>query len=181
MANYKNLRYKFPTANLSGTAEASPAEGDIWYDSGKFYLGTSQSFSGTWSSGGNLSTARGFLAGAGTQSAGLCMGGTTGSASNVTEEYNGTVWSAGGNLGTARWEIPGAGTQTAGLCMGGWNGSAAQNVTEEYNGTSWSAGGNLSNTLKTLAGAGTQSAGLSMGGRDTSGSTIFNVTEEYDG
>jgi len=50
--------------------------------------------SGIWSSGGNLNTARYYLAGAGTQNAGLCMGGYTGSAySNVTEEYNGTTWS----------------------------------------------------------------------------------------
>jgi hypothetical protein len=42
----------------------------------------------SWSAGGNLATARDVLAGAGTQSAGLCMGGSTGSDSNVTEEYN---------------------------------------------------------------------------------------------
>ena len=90
MTNYKNVKYKFPTVTLSGTAEASPAEGDIWYDSGKFHLGTSQTFTpGVWSSGGNLGTARESLAGCGTQTAGLCMGGTTGSNSNVTEEYTG--------------------------------------------------------------------------------------------
>ena len=47
--------------------------------------------SGVWSSGGSLATARQYLAGAGTQTAGLCMGGNTGSKSAVTEEYNGTV------------------------------------------------------------------------------------------
>ena len=44
--------------------------------------------SATWSSGGNLATARRYLAGAGTQTAGLCMGGYTSSYSAVTEEYN---------------------------------------------------------------------------------------------
>jgi len=165
------------TLNLDGTTESSPAEGDIWYDSGKFYLGTSLSFSGVWSSGGNLGTARRYMPGAGTQSAGLCMGGDTGSISNVTEEYDGTSWSAGGNLGTARKQLAGAGTQSAGLCMGGDTGSVS-NVTEEYDGTSWSAGGNLGTARKYLAGAGTQSAGLCMGGSDGSRS---NVTEEYDG
>ena len=43
---------------------------------------------GSWSSGGDLITARSYLAGAGTQTAGLCMGGTTGSNSAATEEYN---------------------------------------------------------------------------------------------
>lgn len=84
---------------------------------------------GSWSSGGNLITARSYLAGAGTQNAGLCMGGYTGSYSRATEEYNGTSWSSGGNLITARYALAGAGTQTAGLCMGGDVGS---NKTEEY-------------------------------------------------
>ena len=42
----------------------------------------------SWSSGGNLITARHALAGAGTQAAGLCMGGYTDSNSAATEEYN---------------------------------------------------------------------------------------------
>ncbi len=118
------------TLNLDGTIESSPAEGDIWYNNGKFYLGTSLSFTGVWSSGGNVGTARRGLAGAGTQSAGLCMGGYVAALSNVTEEYDGTSWSSGGNLGTAR-ETAGAGTQSAGLCMGGYV-AAYSNVTEEY-------------------------------------------------
>ncbi len=89
---------------------------------------------GSWSAGGNLATARRYLAGAGTQDAGLCMGGgTTGSFSAATEEYNGTSWSAGGDLATARYGLAGAGTQDAGLCMGGYTGSFSK-VTEEYNG-----------------------------------------------
>ena len=121
------------TLNLDGTAEGSPAEGDIWYDNGKFYLGTSQSFSGVWNSGGNLGNQKRDLAGAGTQSAGLCMGGDPGSSyTNSTEEYDGTSWSAGGDLITARKYLAGAGTQSAGLCMGGDTGSVS-NVTEEYN------------------------------------------------
>jgi len=166
------------TLNLDGTTESSPAEGDIWYDSGKFYLGTSLSFTGVWSSGGNLATARSELAGAGTLTAGLCMGGTDGSDSNVTEEYDGTSWSAGGNLGTARRKLAGAGTQSAGLCMGGYEVTTNSNVTEEYDGTSWSAGGNLATARRYPAGAGTLIAGLCMGGY--TGSTS-NVTEEYDG
>ena len=88
---------------------------------------------GSWSVGGNLITARYGLAGAGTQTAGLCMGGTTGSNSAKTEEYNGTSWSAGGDLATARGSLAGAGTQTAGLCMGGYTSSISAK-TEEYNG-----------------------------------------------
>ena len=132
---------------------------------------------GIWASGGNLALARYASAGAGAQTAGLCMGGWTGSDSASTEEYNGTSWSSGGNLATARRYLAGAGTQTAGLCMGGWAGPVLA-VTEEYNGTSWSSGGNLATARYALAGAGTQSAGLSMGGDAT---TYLAVTEEYNG
>ena len=56
-----------------------------------------------WTSGGNLNTARGMLAGAGTQTAGLGFGGETSPGNrDETEEYNGTTWSNGGSLGTAR-------------------------------------------------------------------------------
>ena len=133
--------------------------------------------SASWTVGGNLNTARCALAGAGTQTAGLCMGGYTDSYSVITEEYDGTSWSAGGNLNTARNNLAGAGTQTAGLCMGGSTGAYSA-VTEEYNGTSWSAGGNLATARNELAGAGTQAAGLCMGGYVNSNSAI---TEEYDG
>jgi len=63
------------------------------------------------------------------------MGGTDGSNSNVTEEYDGTSWSSGGNLGTARAYLAGCGTQSAGLCMGGYvSSNPGSNVTEEYTG-----------------------------------------------
>ena len=132
---------------------------------------------GSWSSGGNLNTARFGLAGAGTQTAGLSFGGYGSANTNVTEEYNGTSWSAGGSLNTARRGLAGAGTQTAGLSFGGY-GSAVSGVTEEYDGSSWAAGGDLNTARRYLAGAGTQTAGLSFGGY---GSAVSGVTEEYDG
>ena len=46
---------------------------------------------GTWSSGGNLAVARHGLAGAGIQTAGLCMGGYN---SAITEEYDGATTSS---------------------------------------------------------------------------------------
>ena len=93
-----------------------------------------EEYNGTsWSSGGNLGTARQRFAGCGTQSAGLCMAGFISSlpGTNITEEYDGTSWSSGGNLNTALYQQAGAGTQTAGLSMGGYTGSQS-NVTEEY-------------------------------------------------
>ena len=133
---------------------------------------------GTWAVGGNLNTARSSLAGAGTQNAGLCMGGWTGANSAVTEEYNGTSWAIGGALNTARRSLAGAGTQTAGLCTGGDDGALSA-VTEEYNGTSWATGGDLNTARQGLTGCGTQTAGLCMGGDEFAGNSA--VTEEYNG
>jgi hypothetical protein len=49
----------------------------------------------------NLSNAREYLAGCGTQTAGLAFGGNL-PVSNATEEYNGSTWTAGGTLNSAR-------------------------------------------------------------------------------
>jgi hypothetical protein len=138
------------------------------------YSTITEEYDGTsWSISGDLNIGRRILAGAGTQSAGLCMGGNTGSNSAVTEEYNGTSWSISNSLSTARAGLAGAGTQTAGLCMGGYTGSDSA-ITEEYDGTSWSRSGDLNTARRELAGCGTQSAGLCMGGYTNSA-----VTEEY--
>jgi hypothetical protein len=170
-----------PTINLDGTVESSPAEGDIWYASGKFNLGTNQAASGVWSSGGNLANGRSGPAGAGTQTAALAMGGYDSTYRGLCEEYNGTSWSAGGSLATARSLAAGAGTQNAGLCAGGYESTGAMSTSEEYDGTSFSAGGSLSIARGYTCGCGTQTAGLIMGGWRGSTYKDTNSTEEYDG
>jgi len=129
---------------------------------------------GVWSYGGGAS-ARSGLAGCGTQTAGLCMGGLdyTYFQSAKTQEYNGSSWSNGGNLLVALSGMGGCGTQTAGLCFGGSKGAGGESTTQEYNGSSWSYGGNLITARYSLAGCGTQTAGLSFGGGV--------ATEEYNG
>ena len=84
-----------------------------------------------WTAGGNLGTARRYLAGGGDSSNAICMGGYTSRNSNVTEEYNGSSWSAGGRLGTARRNLAGGGDSSNAICMGGYTDSNS-NVTEEY-------------------------------------------------
>ncbi len=130
-----------------------------------------------WYVASNLLNARYNLAGAGSQGAGLCMGGEDSDYCNDTEEYDGSSWSSGGDLTVARKCLAGAGSQGAGLCMGGED-SDYCNDTEEYDGSSWSSGGSLITARQLLAGAGTQSAGLCMGGDVGS---VSAVTEEYDG
>ena len=79
----------------------------------------------------NLNAGSNGLAGCGTQTAGLAIGGKVPGYSAKVEQYDGSSWSSGGNLATARSELAGAGTQSSGLCAGGTTGSNS-NVTEEY-------------------------------------------------
>ena len=95
---------------------------------------------GSWSSGGDLNTAREALAGAGTQTASIVAGGSTspGSYSNTVEYYNGTAWSEQAEINEAREFVTGSGTQTAALVFGGRDGPNTHpgNV-ESWNGSSW--------------------------------------------
>ena len=114
------------------TDPVSPSEGQLWYNT---TIGVLKSYilnSAAWASGGNLATSRRGLGGAGTQTAGLAMGGINPSdvSVNSTEEYDGSTWGPGGNLGTTRRWITGVGTQTAGRAFGGSPSTAA---TEEFN------------------------------------------------
>jgi len=129
-----------------------------------------------WSSAADLNTARMYIAGCGTQIAGLSFGGYDTGYLATTEEYNGSSWSSVNNLNTARRMLAGAGTQTAGLSFGGFV-LANSNVTEEYNGTIWSAVNNLNAARQRLGGCGTQTAALSFGGYIA---TYEANTEEYD-
>jgi hypothetical protein len=64
-----------------------------------------------WTAGGNLNTARFFLAGAGTQTAGLAFGGETQQYfTAATEEYDGIAWTNSTAMATARRRLAGAGT-----------------------------------------------------------------------
>ena len=159
---------------------ANPQIGEIWYNNTIGVLKGYVNLGGAWASGGNMTTARQGLAGAGTQTEGLAFGGIAApfpTLSNSTEEYNGSTWAGGGNMGTARTDLGGAGTQTAGLAFGGQIPTFAS--TEEYNGSTWGPGGNLSTGRYSLAGAGTQTAALGFAGYPVPG--VGTRTEAYDG
>ena len=70
-------------------------EGQVWYNSTSGTLKSLVQIK-SWSSGGNMGTARYSLGGAGTQTAGLAFGGANDPAPAhiaSTEEYNGSTWS----------------------------------------------------------------------------------------
>ena len=59
-------------------------------------------YAGSWSSGGSLNTARGYLDGVGIQTAALGVSGYTTTNVAVVEQYNGTSWTEVGDVNTAR-------------------------------------------------------------------------------
>jgi hypothetical protein len=83
-----------------------------------------------WTEVNDLNTSRNSLAGAGTNTAALAFGGTTGSVTGATETWNGTNWTEGNDLNTARNSLAGSGISTLALAFGG--SSPTQGTTEEY-------------------------------------------------
>ena len=97
--------------------EEEPEEITYIYDDTEEYNGTA------WSSGGNLGTARYYLAGGGTASEAVCFGGFSGSPLAVTEVYDGSAWSSSDNMNTARYYLAGGGVPAGAIGMGGTTGS----------------------------------------------------------
>lgn len=133
-----------------------------------------------WSAGGGLATGRFDTTGAGTQAAGLAVGGWAGgSYYSSSEEYDGASWSSGGSLSSGYAQMGGAGTQSDAIAFGGGTTATPGVATHEYDGAAWSSGGDLNTARETLAGCGASSSALSIGGYTTSAPS--SVVEEYNG
>ena len=148
MANYRGLK-GFKVESLS----SDPA--------------TSGIASGSWASGGNMNTSRGYVKGFGTQTAAMATGGSGPSTWLLTEEYNGTAWSEeSADLNTgAKGRGHHGFLQTAGLIYGGEDApTTVTGATESYDGSSWTELNDLNNARKYLAGAGSTTANLAFGG-----------------
>ena len=161
----------------------SPTEGDIWFNTTSNIVKGYVLTPAAWATGGNMNTARDRLAGLGTQTAALAVGGDTKPGNppgvlNTTEEYNGSSWSSQTGKPVAIISAAGAGIQTAGVIFGGYNGGANSTSTEEYNGSSWSPGGAMGTARRGISGCGTQTASLGFGGFSTADT---GATEEYNG
>ena len=111
MATYKGIN---GFAVQSVASDPSPLdEGQVWYNNATyaFKLATVTT-SGTWASGGNLNTARSYVSGTGTATAGLAYSSAQ-SPYNQSESYNGTSWTNINSMNTARFYInKNGGTQT---------------------------------------------------------------------
>ena len=145
MAKYSDIK-GFTVQTLSSDTVASRAGG------------------GSWSSGGDLNTARSYLVGVGISTAALAAGGYTGSYTGKTESYNGTSWTETTDLNTSRGSGGGAGTYTASIYFGGSIDPTTYANTESWNGSSWTEVNDLNDARTSMMGAGTQTAAISAGG-----------------
>ena len=110
--------------------------------------------------------------GAGTQTAGLGIGGPP--ALTVCNEFNGAGWTLAGALTTGRSNAQTFGSQVAAGVVSGW---PALLVTEEYNGTSWTAGGDALAANEQGGSSGTQTNALLFGGNVSP----ITYVQGYDG
>jgi len=164
----------------SGTQTSALSIGGYNDDGQPGQLNTCFLYNGSWTSTGNLNTARSSLGASsgGTQTASLAFGGEISSAPTystaATESFNGTSWTSVNSLNTQRRGIGGAGIQTAALAFGGASPpSTPLTATELWNGTSWTSnptglatGGNKAGTN-----AGTQAAALNASSNYPSAAT----------
>jgi len=149
----------------------------------EFVVTTSTVTGAAWASGGNLGTARRYLAGAGTQTAALAFGGFGASGSggeDSSESYNGSSWTEVGDLNTSRYGLVGIGTQTAALTAGGTSASISYtDKAESWDGSSWSNITDMPGNKDSATGTGTQTANLVTGGYN--GSAWIYTTIGWNG
>ena len=84
MATYTNIQGQ--NILIVSSDPANPTVGQMWYNTTSNTLKGSAEI-GAWATGGNLGTGRAYLAGAGTQTAGLAIGGSP--SPTATEEFTG--------------------------------------------------------------------------------------------
>jgi hypothetical protein len=185
MASYININGN--NIPIRASDPANPIIGEVWYNSTTNELkGQSVTTSGTFSTGGNLNTARSSINVAGpigSQTAGLAAGGQTAptTRTNATEEYNGSTWSSVNPTINTLSSRGGVGTQTAGLIFGGLPNPVAVALTEGYDGTSWTAANAMNNARGYgITTGGTKNAAMAAGGYHPPVTFVTSV-EFYDG
>ena len=156
--------------------------GDIWYNStlGKIRVGQTQA--GAWATSNNMTTARAESTGAGTQTAGIGMGGAilSGPTSALTETYDGSSWTEVADLTTARdGAMSNIGTQTATFLCGGGPAAGQKDEVEQWNGASWTEIADLTTGRWAGGGSGTVTAAIIFGGGHPG--SVIGENESWNG
>ena len=149
------------------------------------YLANSEEYNGSgFSAAENLPAARGWIMGAGTQTAAIGIGGFyPGPTANTTVyNYNGTSWSTNPHsLPSGVAEGGSAGTQTSAIIFAGRPPTPHSSVSYEYDGSSWTTGGSLGTARRLPGGGGTQTSCRASGGVTNPPTTYTANSEEYNG
>jgi len=127
---YAQMRAGTSTAGLQGAGG---------FASGTFRGTESIEWDGTdWTETGDINTGRIYVAGGGTQTSGIFMGGSTPPYSAAVETYNGSTWSTSpASLNSARTALSGsASSATNAICYGADSAPLSQ-LTESFDGTTW--------------------------------------------
>ena len=186
ITNFSATSEEFTTAPVTA---AILTEGSIFLSGGTTLKGFGKAAgipAATFASGGSLNTARGYHGGAGTDhEALLAFGGNTGSATAITEQYNGSSWTEVSDLNTARANVTGFGSSTAAIAG---NGSTPTKVeTESWDGSSWTEIAETNFPRSDSTGAGTQTSGMIATGTPVPGNPSLQpggtstVTETWNG
>jgi hypothetical protein len=141
--------------------------------------GVTEEYNGTaWSEENDLSTARRYHAGFGTQTAAVCAGGDTSPTPRTTavEEYDGTNWTSGTTLPAGAQSWGSCGTQTTGLVIGD-----IPMFGYTYDGSTWTSIPTL-NTLGNYTKVfGTQAAAIQAGRNNPPNPSAPTTVEGWDG
>jgi len=164
-------------------------EGDLFLSGGTTLKGFGKAAgipAATFASGGSLNTARGYHGGAGTDhEALLAFGGTTGTAVNNVEQYNGSSWSEVAEINTTRANVTGFGSSTAAIAGNGSTPDKSQ--VESWNGSAWTEIAELNTSRSDSASAGIQTSGMVATGTPVPGNPALQpggtstVTETWNG
>jgi hypothetical protein len=189
--NLASSRQSLAAGGVSSPSTAAIGAGG--YQTGSGVISSTEEFTAStnvitgaaWASGGNMPASYyGFSAFAGTQTAGIALGGKTPPGDQATIlKYDGSSWSANpSNLNTARRSGASVGTQTATLLSGGVTGGTTfKNEVEEFDGSSASAQNPLPYSGSSNFGFGTQTAAVVAGGYAPPFPTLSSTNAEYDG
>ena len=158
-------------------------------ESGNAVIANYEQYDGTsFTEQNDLNTARQTLAAAGSTTAALAVGGTTGVGPGSTqtgltnvESYNGSSWTETTENNTGRKQATSfsGGPAPTMIFIGGASGSTLYANVETYNGSAWTETTDLNTARSALAGAGqAQTDGLVFGGSAPSATA---VTEQWNG
>ena len=170
MATYKEI--KGTQIEVLASDPSNPIEGQVWFNSTSNVLkGRILNPAGSWTTANSINTARGGLAGAGTTTAAIVLGGEVPPYNAQTETWNGTNWTEVNDLNVARSIMGAVGTTTAALGFGGIVDPSPQptvniSLTELWNGTNWTEVADLNTARYGMIGSGGKPTAMVTAGED---------------